>query len=76
MKSSSRITAIIIGALAGATLGGAAAWAYAKAQEEKNPDRLATGLQYRYEAGAPEFVKIGLAVLALVRQVTELFKPL
>lgn len=76
MKSSSRTTAIIIGAIVGAALGGAAAWAYAKAQENKVPDRLTSGVQYRYEAGAPEFVKIGLAVLALVWQVTDLFKPL
>lgn len=72
---SSRNTAIIIGGLVGAALGATAAWAYTKAQEDKIAPQIAAGKQLRLRAGAPEYVKIGIAVLNLMRQVTDLFKP-
>jgi hypothetical protein len=72
---SPRNTAIIIGGLVGAALGATAAWAYTKAQEDKLATHLAAGGQLRLQAGAPEYVKIGITLLALLRQVTDLFKP-
>ena len=73
---SNRNTAIIIGGLVGAAVGVTAAWAYAKVQEEKLAPELADGRQIRLQAGASEYVKIGIALFALLRQITEMFKPL
>lgn len=73
---SARNRFIIIGALVGAVLGATAAWAYGKAQEGKLPAASQTGPQLRLRAGAPEYVKIGMALFALVRQVVDLFKPI
>jgi hypothetical protein len=72
---SNRKKAILIGGLVGAALGITAAWAYAKVQEEKLTPQLADGRELRLQAGAPEYVRIGIALLALIRLVTELFKP-
>jgi hypothetical protein len=73
---SNRNSAMIISGLVGAALGVTAAWAYAKAQETKLAPQLAEGRQLRLQAGAAEYVKIGIALLTLLRQVTDLFKPL
>ncbi len=73
---SNRNLAIIIGGSVGAALGATAAWFYVKAQEDKLAPQLAEGRQLRLEAGAPEYVKIGITILALMKQVTDLFKPL
>jgi hypothetical protein len=73
---SARNRFIIIGALAGAVLGATAAWAYTKAQEGKLPASGQTGRQLRLQAGVPEYVKLGMALFALVRQVVDLFKPI
>jgi hypothetical protein len=72
---SARNRFIVIGALAGAVLGATAAWAYTKAQEGKLPAAGQAGRTLRLQAGAPEYVKIGVALIALVRQVVDLFKP-
>ncbi len=66
---------ILIGGLAGAALGAAAAWAYAQAQANKLPSRAGTGAELRLQAGASEYVKIATAVLAVIRQLADLFKP-
>ncbi|MBM4459775.1 MAG: hypothetical protein FJ011_18770 [Chloroflexi bacterium] len=63
---------ILIGGLVGAVIGATAMWAHAKAQEGKLP---AGQTSLRLHAGAPEYVKIALSVLSLVRQVVDLFKP-
>ena len=73
---SNRNLAIVIGGAVGATLGATAAWFYVRAQEDKLAAQLAAGQQLRLQAGASEYVKIGITVLALMKQVTELFKPL
>jgi len=73
---SNRNLAIIIGGSVGAALGATAAWFYMKAQEDKLAPQLADGRQLRLQAGAPEYVKIGITILALMKQVTDLFKPL
>lgn len=73
---SSRNVAIIIGGVVGAALGATAAWAYTKAKE--NPQLQtgsASGQSQRLQAGASEYVKIGMAVLTVMRQIADLFKP-
>lgn len=72
MSSSNKM--ILIGGLVGAVVGATAAWAYAKAQESK---LSAAGAQagLRLRASAPDYVKVGMALLTLVRQVVDLFKP-
>jgi hypothetical protein len=67
---STRNSAIIIGGLIGAVVGATAAWAYTTAKEGAAP-----GAQLRLKAGAPDYVKVGITLLGMVRQVTELFKP-
>lgn len=74
MNVSSRNTAIIIGGAVGAVLGATAAWAYTQAQEGKLPNGASAGHQMRLQAGAPDYVKIAVATVALVRQVVTLFK--
>lgn len=71
----SRNTAIIIGGAVGAVLGATAAWAYTQAQQGKLTSGVAGGQQLRLQAGAPDYVKIAVALVGLVRQVTDLFKP-
>lgn len=71
---SSRNTAIIIGGVVGAILGATAAWAYTQAQQGKLTTG-ASGQQLHLEASAPDYVKIAVAVVGLMRQVTDLFKP-
>ncbi len=71
----SRNTAIIIGSAVSAVLGATAAWAYTQAQQGKLPLSNEAGAQLRLRAGAPDYVKIAVALVALVRQVTDLFKP-
>lgn len=71
----SRNAAILIGAVVGAAIGGTAAWSYVKAQEEKSLTRLGGQADVQFQAGAADYVKIGVALLALVRQVTDLFRP-
>ena len=72
---SNRSLAIIIGGSVGAALGATAAWFYMNAQEDKLAPELAEGRQLRLQGGAPEYVKIAVTILALMKQVTELFKP-
>jgi hypothetical protein len=76
VKVSPRSTAIIVGGVVGAALGATLAWAYMQAQEGKTAPQLAAGRQLRLQAGAPEYVKIVASLVMLVRQVTELFKPI
>ena len=73
---SNRNLAIIIGGSVGAALGATGAWFYMKTQEDKLAPQLTDGRQLRLQAGAPEYVKIGVTILALMKQVTDLFKPL
>jgi hypothetical protein len=73
---SNRSLAIIIGGSVGAALGATAAWFYVNAQEDELAPELAAGRQLRLQAGAPEYVKIAVTILALMKQVTDLFKPL
>lgn len=71
-----KTTAILLGAAIGAALGAGAAWTYIRQQEAKLPP-VAVGLRQpiKMEAGAGDFIKIGVALLALLRQFDDLFKP-
>ena len=73
---SNRSLAIIIGGSVGAALGATAAWFYMNAREDELAPELAAGRQLRLQAGAPEYVKIAVTILALMKQVTELFRPI
>jgi hypothetical protein len=73
---SNRNLAIIIGGSVGAALGATAAWFYVNAQEDQLAPQLAEGRQLRLQGGAPEYIKLAVTMLALIKQVTELFKPL
>ncbi len=72
----SRNTAILLGGLIGAILGALAGWTYIRQQESNLP---ATTLGFRapatIQAGASDYVKIGVALLGLVRQFDEIFRP-
>jgi hypothetical protein len=70
-----RDKALIIGGLVGAALGTTAAWAYAKTQESKLPVSAQAEGQLKLQAGAGDYVKIAVTLVALVRQVVDLFKP-
>lgn len=71
---SNRNTVILIGAAIGLVLGATVAWAYAKEQEGKLVARD-NAHPLRLQAGASDIAKIGVALLGLVRQVDDLFKP-
>ena len=65
----------IIGALLGAVLGGTAAWAISKVQEQKLPPELRTGQELALTASPQDFVGLAVSLIAVVRQVVQLFKP-
>lgn len=71
----SRNTAIIIGGAVGAVLGATAAWVYTQAQQGKLTDNAQAAGQLRLRAGAPDYVKVGISLFALLRQITDLLKP-
>jgi hypothetical protein len=65
----------IIGALIGAVLGGTAAWAISKVQENRLPPELRTGQELSLTASPQDFVGLAVSLVAVVRQVVQLFKP-
>lgn len=69
-----RNNAIVIGALVGLTLGVTAGWVYSR---EKQAREISRGNAHplRLQASPADFAKLGIALLALVRQVDDLFKP-
>ena len=69
-----RNTVILIGTLVGATLGATAAWAYTKLQSKKQFVKAGGGTAVQFQATATDYVKIGLALLAVMRQITDLFQ--
>lgn len=72
---SARDRFMLIGGVVGAVLGATVAWAYANAKEQKSPTAAGAGKQVRLKAGAPDYVRIAMSLLTVVRQVVELFKP-
>jgi hypothetical protein len=76
VKVNPKTTAILLGGVIGAALGAAAAWTYMRQQETRLPAAaLGTRQPLQMEAGAGDFIKIGVALLALIRQFDDLFKP-
>ncbi len=71
----SRDLAILIGGIVGAIVGAVAAWALVNTRERQSHARLGatSGLEFRGNAG--DLVKIGVAILAVVRQVSDVFRP-
>ncbi len=65
----------IIGALVGAVLGGTAAWAFSKVQEKKLPPELRTGQELALTASPQDFIGLAVSLVAVARQVVQLFKP-
>jgi hypothetical protein len=69
-----KTTAIVLGGLIGAALGAGAAWTYMRQQAAKaelinvkQPDVI--------QPNAGDFLKIGVALLGLLRMFDDLFKP-
>lgn len=75
MNVTSRNKAILIGGVVGAVLGATAAWAYTQAQESKVASGASSGQQLRFRAGPSDYVKVGMSLLSLLRQITDLLKP-
>lgn len=76
MNLNPKTTAVLLGAAMGAALGAAAAWTYVRQQEAKRAaDAVSAGLPAQMDAGPGDFIKIGIALLALVRQFDDLFRP-
>lgn len=75
MNVTSRNRAILIGGAVGAVLGATVAWAYAQAQESKTASSAAAGQRLRFRAGPSDYVKVGMSLLSLLRQITDLLKP-
>ncbi len=72
----SRNTAILLGGLIGAVVGALAGWAYIRQQDTQLPaGTLGIRAPARMQAGASDYVKIGVALLGLIRQFDDLFKP-
>ena len=65
----------IIGAIVGAVLGGTTAWAISKVQEHRLPPELRTGQDLSLTASPQDFVGLAVSLVAVVRQVVQLFKP-
>jgi len=66
---------ILMGAVAGAVLGAATAYAYYQSQESGLwLQKRVEGKQLRVKAGTGDLVKIGLAVLGVVRQIRDMAK--
>jgi hypothetical protein len=69
-----KTTAVILGGVIGAVVGAGAAWTYVRQQESK-AELANFKAPPTIEAGAGDFIKIGLAVLGLLKMFDELFKP-
>ncbi len=75
MKLSPKVTAILLGTLIGATVGAGVAWTYSRQREAQYANAIATeGLPLQMKASAGDFIKIGVAMLALLRQFDDLFR--
>jgi hypothetical protein len=76
---SPRIRLIIISGLVSAVLGGAAAWALSQARqsqrEQKTADATLPANHLTFEPSPAEYVQIAVAVVMLVKQIANLFRP-
>jgi hypothetical protein len=69
------IRLIIIGALVGAVVGGTSAWVVTKIQDQKLPPELRTGRELSLTTSAQQYVGLAVTLVAVIRQVVELFRP-
>ena len=69
-----RNNAIVIGALIGLTLGVTGGWVYAREKEGREISR-GNAHPLRRQPSPADLGKLGIALLALVRQVDDLFRP-
>jgi hypothetical protein len=76
VKLTDKQIAILLGTLIGATVGAGAAWTYTRQREAKLQEAaLGEALPIKMNASAGELIKIGVALMALLRQFDDLFKP-
>jgi membrane protein YqaA with SNARE-associated domain len=66
---------MIIGTVVGAVLGGTAAWAIAKVQEQRLPPELRTGQEMVLSTNARDYVGLAMALMVVIRDVTDMFRP-
>ena len=71
---SSRNRMIVIGSLVGAVLGAIAAWSYAQNRDYEQLEGRQMAGQMRLQASMPDYVKVGMSLMSLVRQIVDLFK--
>lgn len=74
---SSRNQFILIGAIVGAILGSAAAYAYLQSQRTGGlfATKKVNGREVQVKAGAGDYFRIATAVFALVRQIQGMVRP-
>lgn len=65
---------ILLGSLIGAAIGGAIAWAYSEfvADEEV---KVSSTPGFKFQADAGDIIKLSIAVIPLVRMITNMFVP-
>ncbi len=73
MSNNSRT--ILIGSLIGAAVGGAIAWAYNAFGDDEGVNATSTP-NFKFQGDAGDLMKLGLAVIPLVRVVTNMFVPI
>jgi ABC-type lipoprotein release transport system permease subunit len=66
---------IILGAVVGAALGGTAGWAVSKIQDQNLPPELRTGKELSLAASAQQYVGLAVSLIAVIRNVVDLFRP-
>jgi len=64
----------IVGALLGAVLAGTAAWAFAKAQENRLSPAVRSGRELSLQNDIKSYIPLAMALVALVRNVADLFR--
>jgi hypothetical protein len=76
---SPRIRLIIISTLASAVLGGTAAWALSQARQSQREQKTANSSlpasHLTFEPSPAEYVQIAVALVMLVKQIANLFRP-
>ena len=76
---SPRLRFIFISSAVGAVLGGTAAWALSQARESRRQQQAVNATlpanHLTFEPSPAEYVQIAVAVVTLVKQIVNLFKP-
>ncbi len=72
MSNTSRT--ILLGGLIGAAVGGAIAWAYSELRAD-DEIKVSSTPGFKFQADAGDILKLGIAVIPLVRMITNMFVP-